>query len=199
MTWRRCPRRSRQRQLTSRRGVSLIEMLIAMALIAMLAAIITPSVLRRQVDGEAASVAQSLSAIRNALFDFRKAIGRYPSQIAHLSTLPVAGATDLCARNVPIDWDAAWRGPYLARTVGTSGLPAGNGTILNAIRRDPATLPGGTLANMFLDVVNIDQKIAVIVEASFDPSTDFTTGTIRWASTAGELGTLSMAIPIRGC
>ncbi|MEX2179708.1 MAG: type II secretion system protein [Gemmatimonadaceae bacterium] len=185
--------------LVARRGFTLAEVIVSLILIAALGAVLVPQVVQRLRDGQAAAIANNLNGIRTALLEYRKAIGRYPSQLAYLATQPTPGATDLCARNVPIDWSAMWRGPYLQQAIGASGVSVRDATILNALRREPATIPLGLLANLFIDVTSVDQDVAEIIERSFDPTVDFAAGTIRWVATGGGQGTLSLVMPVRGC
>jgi prepilin-type N-terminal cleavage/methylation domain-containing protein len=181
------------------RGFTLVEVLLALAIMAVLATVLIPQVVRRQRDGYAAAIATSISGVRSAAYEFRKGVGRYPSQIAHLATLPNAGTTDLCGRTVPVDWASTWKGPYLQQAVTTAGVAIRDATMLNALRRVPATA-ATVLADVFIDVVNVDQEVADIVEAAFDPAPgNFTTGMIRWTATGGGQGTLSLVTPVRGC
>lgn len=167
---------------------------------AALGAVLIPQVSRRQRDGHAAAISTSVSAVRSAILEFRKGVGRYPSRVEHLSTLPVAGTTDLCGRNVPVTWSAVWKGPYLQQVVTAAGVPIRDATLQNTLRRDPPTLAGGLLADLLIDVTGVDQEVADIVEAAFDPDPpNLATGTIRWTATGGGQGTLTLVMPIRGC
>ena len=184
---------------SDRTAMTLIEVVIGLLIIALLAAVMVPQVSQRQRDGQAAAIANNLAGIRTAILEYRKAIGRYPSQLAHLTTQPPAGASDLCARAMPFDFSVIWRGPYLQQVVGAGGIRVRDATILNTIRRNPATLAGGTLAELLIDVTNVDQDVANILEQNFDSAVNLAAGTVRWTSTGSGQGTLTLMMPVRGC
>jgi hypothetical protein len=167
----------------------------------MLGAVLVPQLAQRQRDGVVAAIAGNVSAIRQGALEFRKATGRYPSQIAQLTAQPVSGSSlDLCGRTMVVDFATLWRGPYLAQVVTSGGIPIRDAVIQNTIRRNPATLAAGTLAELLIDVTNVDQAVANRIEASMDSGSDLTTGTIRWtASGSSGQGTLTLMMPVRGC
>jgi prepilin-type N-terminal cleavage/methylation domain-containing protein len=179
-------------------GMTLLEVIVGLLIVALLGAVVVPQITRRQRDGQAAAIASSLGAIRTAILEFRKSVGRYPSQLAHLSTLPTAGATDLCGRVVPFVWSGVWRGPYVQRAIGSGGVLVRDAVILNAIRRNPPT-SATTLADLLLDVTNVDQSVAEIIDQNLDPTLDLNAGSVQWVSTGSGQGTLTLAMPIRGC
>ena len=182
-----------------RAGMTLVEVVIGLVIMALLGAVLIPQVTQRLRDGQAAAIANNISSIRIAVTEFRKSVGRYPSQLAHLSTQPSVGAADLCGRVVPTDWATIWRGPYLAQVVGASGIAVSDAIVLNQIDRNPATLAGGTLAELLINVTNVDQAVAGVIERNLDSSFDLNAGTIRWVATGSDQGTLTLAMPVRGC
>jgi len=179
--------------------MTLIEVLIGLGIMAILSAVLIPQIVQRQRSGRAAAIASNITAIRTAALEFRKAVGRYPSQVAHLSTLPAVGSTDLCGRVVPFDFGPVWQGPYIQQTVTASGIRVGDATIQNAIGRNPATLAGGVLANLLINVSDVDLQVAMVIENAMDSAVDLAAGTIRWANVADDRGTLTMVVPVRGC
>ncbi|MFN2397819.1 MAG: type II secretion system major pseudopilin GspG [Gemmatimonadaceae bacterium] len=92
-----------------RTGFTLIEMLVVIAIIAVLAAVVAPAVFRNVGDAKANAARSQIEIFALALDAYRLDNDHYPSSeqgLVALRTLPVAGAAP---RN--------WRGPYLRRVV----------------------------------------------------------------------------------
>jgi type II secretory pathway pseudopilin PulG len=190
---------------------SLVEALVALALIAIVAALVIPTAKSQLDKGEVTAVTANLQGIREAILAYRENVGFYPSQLVQLVTKPgVSGVTtnNSCGTAMLPAPIAKWRGPYLGQDVTTSGLPSGDVLILNPLVRSPVnttTVPEGTL------IVEVDnavhdppsQNFVNDVEAAIDGSTGspLTTGAVRWANTLPSLteGKLAFHIAIRGC
>ena len=169
-------------------------MTIALGLLALLAAVLVPQVLGRLTTGQASTLSQNLSGLSAAMTTYREDMLRYPDLLSQLTTAPTAGAFDSCSR--PLPNVNAWNGPYLERILSTSGIRSGTSTIQDNVQRTPTTYSAtGTL---LITVNDVDPAVAEEVEASFDATTDYAAGTIRWTA-SGSSGTLTYAMPIRGC
>jgi len=83
-------------------GYTLTEMLVVLAIIGLLAAVLTPSVLGQLGRARAKTAQMQLETVAAAVETFRSDVGRYPSQGETLAAL----ATD------PGDADG-WTGPYI--------------------------------------------------------------------------------------
>lgn len=93
----------------SRPAFTLIELLVTIAIIAILAAIVAPSVFRNVGDAKASAARSQIEILALALDAYRLDNDVYPPSeqgLAALRTLPTAG-------EIPRNW----RGPYLRRTV----------------------------------------------------------------------------------
>lgn len=184
-----------------RRGMTLLEVVVGLIILSLLGAVLVPQFVQRQRDGMAAAIASNITAVRAAALEFRKATGRYPSQILQLTTQPVSGTSlDLCGRTMVVDFATLWRGPYLQQAVTTAGVPIRDAIVQNTIRRNPTTLAGGVIAELLIDVTNVDQTVANVLETSLDSGASLTTGTIRWVAVGSTgQGTLTLSMPVRGC
>lgn len=90
-------------------GFTLIEMLVIVAIIAVLAAVVAPEIFRNVGDANAGAARSQVEVFGIALDQYRLDNGVYPSTeqgLAALRAAPTAGEPP-----------RRWRGPYLKRTV----------------------------------------------------------------------------------
>lgn len=175
-----------------RRGFTLIEVLVVLAVLVALAAVILPQMAGRARGGTTGALASGLTSLSDAVGAFRADVRRYPSSLVHLTTPPVVGAVDACGGSIPAQLLQQWQGPYLQRPFAASGLPAGTALILPTVTRS-----AGTVAELTLRAVHVDADRAAELDAAFDGDGDLAAGAIRW-SPAGD-DTLRYVIPVRGC
>ena len=175
-----------------------MEVLVALVIIALVFAVVGPMVFRRLSEGESGSIAGTLDALRNGVLEYRADVRRYPSHLRYLSAAP-GSATDICGQTVPASFLAAWKGPYVNRSIGTSGLRVDDMTVLDSIVRTPTTFTATTTGELSLRVDNVDSTVARTIERGQDATLDFNAGAIRWSVTAGSRGILQLVIPVRGC
>ncbi|HKJ91543.1 MAG TPA: type II secretion system protein [Longimicrobiales bacterium] len=189
----------RPSRFRSREGFTLAEMVIALAVIAMLAAIILVQVANQARRGSTAALAQSLSGVSSAVLSFRGDVRHYPATLTELTRPLVLGDVDACGGTLATAVRNRWAGPYLQRAVPATGVPAGDATILNGLVRSPATANPGDAGTLYIIAANVDRQTATELEAQFDGNADFTGGSIRWVSGGAAGDTLKYAVPVTGC
>ncbi len=120
-------------QLTRRRGFTLPEVLVTIALLSLLAAVVIPSVVGQITSGETSKVEQNLLAIRSGVEQFASDVHRYPGRPTQLFVKPDT-MTDVNSLAFPAPLASRWKGPYLHKDSTSfflaSGFGAG-GTILD--------------------------------------------------------------------
>lgn len=186
-----------------RPAFTLIEVLVAAAIIAALSAIVFPVVAeqveRRRVD----SAVTTLKNLADAVTAFRTNVGMNPGNLVHLSG-PIA-STDLNSCGASYGTPAAnlWAGPYYTKQLLLStGLPLSDdnlGRVQNVLVRNPvgAATPG-TLA---LQVTGIPLEKVTEIDDAVDGDSNGTTGRVRWTTPPDANGhvTMSYHVAINGC
>jgi len=148
-------------------GFTLIEVVIVLAVVAILAAVLVPMVASNLQQARTAKAASDVAAIGQAMVRFRQDLGVWPVRV---TAAPLVGAAELAGPGTvpPAAAGATWQGraPTLGlefhllenggaylRGPSPQGLPAWNGPYLSQIRPDPwacaylvnaAYLPGGS-------------------------------------------------------
>ena len=186
-----------------RSGFSLAEVLVAVAIIAVVTATVIPVVFSKIRASQASAFSQTFVGLSQGLAEFKRATTRYPALLSYLSTQPAATDNDICGNDILAANVALWRGPYASRIVTTGGIVVGDYTIENTLRR-----VAGTPILLLIDAGAVKTEVVDDLEDQLDSgANDGTTGTIRYVTTAvGSLpaapaGTynLSYAIPINSC
>lgn len=187
----------------SRRAFTLFEILIALAIIALVGAALYPTVAGQLRRGRSAALAKQLNGLRDALADYRDVMLSYPGVLAQLTTQPGVGSTNLCGNVLTAAQLARWRGPYLNQVVAAGlGLPVGDATVRDTLGRIPTSpsVVGGIQPGwLLIFTTDVDSAIAADLEQQFDATPNYAAGNIQWAPTGPAIGTLTFAFPIRGC
>ncbi|MBU8870729.1 MAG: type II secretion system protein GspG [Gemmatimonadales bacterium] len=90
-----------------RQGFSLIEIVVAVAIVAIIAGALAPYTVKRLNNGRNQATTTEMARIETALLDFFDDLGRFPSQSEGLEALAVS--TDLSGQDL-----ASWKGPYIS-------------------------------------------------------------------------------------
>ncbi len=203
---------SRRRAQTVRRAFTLAEVLIAIAIMAIAGAVVIPALMTKIRTASTAALSQTLFALSQGVFQYRRAVTVYPPSLTYLATPPQTNTVDACGTTQIGNNANSWRGPYITREIPSGGVQIGDALIENALRRATS----GSSTYLLIDVAGVELKVATDLESQFDTGVaDPNSGAIRWTTgaisyTAGSIvsnipaapaGTvnLSFAMPISGC
>jgi prepilin-type N-terminal cleavage/methylation domain-containing protein len=183
----------------SRRGFSLVEIIVALVILAALAAALYPTVAGMLTGGQSAALAKQISSFTTAITNYQDNVGAYPPRLFLLNTQPVNGDDDSCGQNLSNNERQRWRGPYLTSMI-SGDVAVGTAIAKDTLIRVPPNnnaLEAGILQLRFLSV---DSVVASDIEREFDGSTlNYSTGNVLWTSTSPPEGTLTFQLGIRGC
>ena len=174
-----------------REAMTIVEVLIALAILAIIAAVVLPTTAGQLRDGHAAALANQLANLRDAIGNYRQNVGAYPISLTQLTTQPVGGA-DACGTALSNPEVNAWRGPYINQNI-VGNMPVGSAIVVASLTRAPA----GTIGLLQIRAARVENDIASELEEQFDGNANFATGTILWTAAGDD--TLTFQIPIRGC
>jgi prepilin-type N-terminal cleavage/methylation domain-containing protein len=186
-----------------RRGFTLAEVLVALAILAIVGAVVIPVVFSQIRASQAAALSQTYAGLSQGIAEFKRATTRYPLLLSSLTAAPAATDDDICGNDLGATNATLWRGPYATRQITASGVLVGEYTIRNTLRR-----VAGTPVFLMIDAAAVSTDIVTDLESQLDAGTaDGNTGTVRYTAAAvGTLGAapsgtynLSYAIPINSC
>jgi type II secretory pathway pseudopilin PulG len=168
----------------------MVEVIVAVVLLAMLSAVVVPAVQSRLAVGQADAVVVEVQNLWQGILGFRANTGYYPSQLAYLTALP-APWTNSCAASIASN--SAWRGPYETRSI-TGDYTVTDVTITNAIAR--ATV--SSVVYLRISATGVDSSVAASIERRMDgvlTASSYTTGNTTWTK-SGSQGTLVFHTPV---
>jgi prepilin-type N-terminal cleavage/methylation domain-containing protein len=164
-----------------RRGFSLGELLVGMAIIAVLAAVLLPAVAGQVTKSDATRTIQDLSSIRTGVEQFLSDVRRYPKKLSHL-TRGIAAQTDINGTAYPANLISRWKGPYVGRD--TSGALGGFVTGYGAVMLDSLVKityqPG--VDYVTVRVAGITQTDFERMDTEIDGAISATGGVLRWVT-----------------
>jgi prepilin-type N-terminal cleavage/methylation domain-containing protein len=175
------------------RGFTLAEILVALALMAVLAAVLLPTVAGQILKGDASRTTQDLSAIRSAAEQFLADVHRYPGKYGQLSKAILTSDQDILGANYTSGLVTKWKGPYMAATdTGTTGF---GGAVQGTFRRFPNTTNNVDYLTVFIYGISGPDFDKVDEQIDGAPA-NRTAGLLRWGAGGGDT-TKFFAIPIQ--
>lgn len=172
--------------------MTIVEVLIALAILAIIAAVVIPTTAGQLRQGHATALANQLANLREAIGNYQENVGAYPISLVQLTNQPVNGETDSCGAALSGAERNSWRGPYINQNI-VGNMPVGDAVVVATLQR--ATV--GTAVRLLIRAARVDADIAADLEAQFDGNGNFATGTVLWTAAGDD--TLTLQIPIRGC
>ena len=102
---------------SSRTGFTLPEVLVTVAIVAVLAAIVVPTVTNQISKGDDTNLATNIADIRTSMTAFVSDARKYPSRLQNMTTVPLATDLDLFGGQFGAAAVARWKGPYLSTSL----------------------------------------------------------------------------------
>jgi prepilin-type N-terminal cleavage/methylation domain-containing protein len=182
------------------RGFSAIEILVALAIIATLAAVAIPFYASYSSRALGNQIATNLRALANAIQSYRDDVGVYPLNVKQLIVKPVTTDTDLCGVSLSSTAKlAGWNGPYLSRDISSTPLIMETDTLFTTFTRS-STSPTkrNELGTLSIAVYNTSSTRALEVDKILDGDRSATTGSVIWGI-VGPRPQLTYNISVAGC
>jgi general secretion pathway protein G len=191
------------------RAFTLVEIVVAVVIVAIMAAITVPTMVDRLRQNEANALVSELENIQTGIALFQRDVGRYPFRLDYLSTLfDSVSIRDFCGVAISATNQAKYRGPYITRPIlpvspytvpiNTRDVLATGDSIETLISR--VTLTTGDAIQ--LSVKGPSDRMTLMVDSIADGTADATGGRVRYAtplqSNQNTIGWL-IPIPKNGC
>ena len=170
-----------------RSGFTLPEVLVTVAIVAVLAAMVVPAITQQVSRADAPSFLGSVTSLQTAVSSFASDVRQLPGELSQLGAPITTSDTRLAQTrdSVGAEFTSAlvgrWRGPYEGSRTTTGIIPLGMGWVTDDDVIDSTgtrylvaqiTIPGGAVITD-----------AVALDAAVDGGNGATAGMIRWSTT----------------
>lgn len=182
------------------RGFSVVELIVALAVVAALAAMVIPFYQAYSERALAGQIATNLRVVANGIKEFRNSVGVLPLNVNQLIVKPATTESDLCGVSLSSTQKLAfWNGPYVSRDLIASQLVMETDTLGATFTRSstsPATR--STEGSVLIRVFNTSSDRALKVDAILDGDLTLTSGPLTWAM-SGSQPVLTYQMGVAGC
>lgn len=195
--------------MLKRHGFSMLEMVVAMAILVVLGAVMVPSSIQYLRAKDIQNTALVLNELADSAKSFKAVITQYPGKLSHLSTPILTGDLSSCSGIAPSpstadDYGATnfpkWINPFWRVVIPTQGFRLPIGTANDQMIRTSNNTTAG-----FLQIIipNVPYDIALDMNVEMDGPNDpissrsSTTGMIRYGvPSSAELVQLTYSISV---
>ena len=181
-------------------GFTFIEIIVGLAIVLMVATVVTPVLLGRLDAARIETSLKTLDAIKTGVESFENDVGQFPGQLSHLSTAITTSQEDICDNDYSNSEANRWSGPYLDRIVPSTGLRLPIGRAKNQLDELPNNSSNPTSIRMTVDSVAVEdaEELNVLLDGDVGNSTQHN---VQWTTPASSEGlvTLYLIQLIDGC
>lgn len=190
--------------MRGRAGISLIEVAVAVVVVVLLAAAVSPGVVRTLDRERVETATYELQKLADGLHTMRSDNQDWPGRISHLVIPITETQRNVCGDFYNNGRVNNWDGPYFDRVVPATGLPIGIGVARDSMSRVPpsATGRGGSqIADVILVIEQVSEEDAVELNRLLDGDDSSTAGAVRWSVVDATTGMTEVQYvrPIKGC
>lgn len=177
-----------------RRGFTLPEVLVTLAIVATLAAVLLPALNNQLSKGDAGRLTSDLLAVQTAVGAFTSDVRRFPADLTDLKTKPGSSDLDVLGNAFGSVLINKWRGPYLSKDLSGSDMPTGYGS----------TISGGFTRTSYNGIEYLTITVTPLTPAEFnnidqiiDETANSTAGQMRFSGNATSGTATFYAVPIQ--
>lgn len=178
----------------SRRGFTLPEVLVTLAIVATLAAVLLPALNNQLTKGDSGRLTSDLVAVQTAVGAFTSDVRRYPLDLTDLVTKPGSTDDDILSNDFGSVLINKWRGPYLTKELSSGNMPTGYG----------ATIAGTFTKTSYNGIDYVTISVSPLTPKEFDSidqiideSANSTAGQLRFTGNSVSGTATFYAVPIQ--
>lgn len=179
-------------------GFTLPEVLVTVAIVAVLAAIVVPTVTSQITKGDEANFQTGTTNLRTGITAFVSDTRRWPGRVSDLFNAPAAADLDLFGVAYGAPTVGRWKGPYVSGALQpTDSLFVALAYVQDALL--DSTLAAGTGGFVIASLSGVTtQASAARLDTLIDGSTGFDAGVLQWQPNAGAIAQRAVKLQIMG-
>jgi general secretion pathway protein G len=189
-----------------RRAFSLVEVLVSVAIVAIMAAMTVPTIVSRLNVARANALVKEFLALKDGIQAFKTNVGSYPRYLDYLTAITTPSQTETYCSQVVTPTNprppsqiffttaqtANWHGPYVSRAI--LGGTGATYTVNDFVITDQMLYGAGLLS---IPVSNLDSSVTIMVEQILDGpvgAVSSTSGTFTYDIPSGT-GDYRISVP----
>jgi type IV pilus assembly protein PilA len=187
-----------RKRSAKRAGFTLPEVLVTVAIVAVLAAIVVPTVTSQIGKGDEANLQTSIANVRTGITAFVSDTRKFPRRISDLVNQPLAADLDLFGNAYGAGAVAKWRGPYVSGgMVATDSLDMalayGGNTMIDS------NLNAGASGQVIVSLSGVlTQLSANRLDTLIDAGNGDALGILQWQPAAGAIAERAVKLQLMG-
>lgn len=157
--------------------------MVTLAIIAVLAAVMIPTIRGRLQDSYEDAIVAEFTSLASAVQAYRQDVGKYPPALDYLSALR-ASPVDRCGVALSANAQANWRGPYVSRVIANVAnyVFAQKDSIIDVLTTEATPPPAG----FFIRLAGPDTLTAHNIDLRIDGAVNSAAGQLRWTTNATD-------------
>ena len=188
----------------SRIGFTLPEVLVTVAIVAVLAAIVVPTVTNQIGKGDDANLVTNVADVRTGVTALVSDVRKFPSRLQNLVTVPLAADLDLSGGAFGAAAVAKWKGPYLStsmkalsNTLKTDSIFIGLAFAVDSLADTLFVAPNKGMLGLKLGGV-ANTAAALHIDSLIDNGDGQIAGNVRWLGAAPVVTGNRMVVLLMG-
>jgi len=168
-----------------KQGFTLPEVLVTVAIVAVLAAVVVPAVTQQIGKGDSSKLQSDIDGLRSSITAFVSDVRKYPGRVSHLYSAINGTDTDISAAQYGAAAAGRWKGPYQV-----TGIASGDSVnsalayIRDALK--DSNLVSGTSGQMIVTLSGVYTPAAAAkIDSILDNATGQAAGALKWRAPAG--------------
>jgi prepilin-type N-terminal cleavage/methylation domain-containing protein len=163
-----------------RAAFTLAEVLVTVAIVAILAAVVVPAVTNQISKGDEANIASTASSVRTGITAFVSDTRKFPGRVSDLFNAIIGTNKDITVADYGTPVANKWKGPYMSGSLAAAdSMPVGLGFLRNTLKDSGfAALTSGyviaTISGVYTDAA------ALRIDSLIDNANGRTAGTVQW-------------------
>ena len=177
------------KQRGRRSGFTLPEVLVTVAIVAVLAAIVVPSVTNQIGKGDESQIASNVATLKTSITAFVSDVRKFPARIQHLQVKPASGDSTIPAGTYGATTIARWRSSYMPGSMKVHGntpqdslLWGGFAYAIDQLIDSAFAAPNKGYVTLQFGGVTAGAQ-ALKIDSLLDGGSGNAAGSLRWAET----------------
>jgi type IV pilus assembly protein PilE len=137
---------SARKSKRSVRGFTLAEVLVTVAIIAVIAAVVVPAVTGQMDKGDLGRVSNDIANLRTGVEQFVSDVRKYPGTIGQLSRAITTTDKDILSSSYTSGYTSRWKGPYISKDYSTAVKTGFSWSYDTLLVKDTLAVNGTTVA-----------------------------------------------------